>query len=904
MLNKEDIISFLKSYFGQQSCMASVTIKSQTAYIQIKDQFVSCPIDDLAQTLSEQGVSKVLAIFKGEKIKLPYIEVWDVLELLAFVYPNFTSTPSIYKVAQLFNLDLSDESQLYTAPQVAVTEAISNIQFKQNKVQSILIFMATKGWNWAKLLCDCFEINWQEYKNTIISGEQFLNVWEDLAKWEFNDADDERVVLPMSEKEVDDSLKSLVSSLKEGATPREAQKDFAQKVGRSLNESTKAQDKVKVHILEAATGVGKTAGYMAPALRFAQKSGTTAWVSTFTKNLQQQAEHTAKHMGKTLVRKGRENYICLLKYQGAVSLTSSYSLGFLARWIQDTTYGDYLSGDFPRWLPQYIDQPNLFHGLTDKRGDCIFTACPHYRKCFIERNIQESFNADVVIANHAFTIFHGALGDSQNSPLASNLIFDEAHHLFDAADNAFSIYFSARQLREFQSWLGDMNKKGYLHRVQEVLNFHSHLPTQEALTDVTRLISHLPQEGWGARIERKMPIDGNITETFFSDLNTYIETENQATQSVYENTSLETPFYDSYLEQDSFIAAKAWVITLTKKFGQLFQNLNILLEELDPERTDMCQRTQGLIKSTEAKLVGLLLPYKELFEDLNNQSFAIDWAENHKPLGALYDVGIKRHIKDPMQSFHKLLTSSLRSVTFTSATLSDSSQEKNVDADVLGLKRTEVETENYKSSYPSPFNYAQNSIVIIVEDVDYNHIAQLTHAFGRLFKASNGGALGLFTAIQRLRGVYPKLKKGLEKYGIELFAQHESNLDNNTLVELFKEEENACLLGTDAMRQGVDVPGKSLRLVVCDKLPRAVPSHLFKERVKHFGGQYSMRQVRMALKQAFGRLIRSDSDRGVFVMLDKRINNGELKAFPPETPVVRCSLDEAVMMLEDFYAES
>lgn len=900
MLNKEDLIPLLKTKFSHQQKMASVTVKSQTAYILVDGQQSSCPKAELADTLTKLGVTSVFAIFKGEKISLPYIEVWDVLELLAFVYPNFMGTPSIYKVAQLFNLDLSDDESIYSAPLIAITEAILNIQFKQNKTQSILIFMAVKGWNWATLLCDLFNIDWQEYKSTMISGDQFLNVWEDLAKWEFNDSEDDQILLPIAEAEVADSLKTLVGNLKEGAEPREAQSDFAQKVGRNLNEATKAQDKVKVHILEAATGVGKTAAYLAPAVRFAQKSGSTAWVSTFTKNLQQQAESTAKHAGKTIVRKGRENYICLLKYQGAVSLTSSYSLGFLARWIQDTTYGDYLSGDFPRWLPQYINAQGVFQSLTDRRGDCIFTGCPHYRKCFIERNIQEAFNADVVVANHAFTIFHGALADSSHSPLAMNLIFDEAHHLFDAADNAFSVYFSARNLVEFHNWLGNLNKKGYLHRVQELLNFQPHLKSQELLNDVVMLISHLPQEGWASRIEKGMPIEGNICEEFLYDLDRYIVTENQAKQSLYENSSQEAPFYDSFLAVDSYIAAKAWVITLTKKFSHLLQNLNIVMDELDPERADMCQRAQGVIKSTESKIIGLLLPYKELFENLNTQSFAIDWAETHKPLGSLYDVGVKRHIKDPMQSFHKMLTSSLRSITFTSATLSDSAQAKQ-DADILGLKRTEVETECYTSKYQSPFNYKDNSLVIIVEDVDYNRMNQLTAAYGKLFKASKGGALGLFTAIMRLRGVYPKLKAGLEKYGIELFAQHETPLDNNTLVELFKEEENSCLLGTDAMRQGVDVPGKSLRLVVCDKLPRSVPSHLFKERVKHFGGQYSMRQVRMALKQAFGRLLRTETDKGVFVILDSRINAGELKAFPPETKVVRCTLDEAVMLLEDFY---
>ena len=103
---------------------------------------------------------------------------------------------------------------------------------------------------------------------------------------------------------------------------------------------------------------------------------------------------------------------------------------------------------------------------------------------------------------------------------------------------------------------------------------------------------------------------------------------------------------------------------------------------------------------------------------------------------------------------------------------------------------------------------------------------------------------------------------GLEAAGLPLYAQHVDALDPGTLVDLFREEENASLLGTDAMRDGVDVPGRSLRLVVFDRVPWPRPDILHKARTKGLGiAKYNDVIVRLRLAQAFGRLIRRAEDR-------------------------------------------
>ena len=133
-------------------------------------------------------------------------------------------------------------------------------------------------------------------------------------------------------------------------------------------------------------------------------------------------------------------------------------------------------------------------------------------------------------------------------------------------------------------------------------------------------------------------------------------------------------------------------------------------------------------------------------------------------------------------------------------------------------------------------------------------------------RAAQGGALGLFTAIARLRAVHERIAPVLEADGLLLLAQHVDAMSTATLVDIFRAEEDSCLLGTDAVRDGVDVPGRSLRLIVFDRVPWPRPDILHRARKPVFGGaQYDDRITRLRLRQAYGRLVRRADDRGVFV---------------------------------------
>ena len=127
-----------------------------------------------------------------------------------------------------------------------------------------------------------------------------------------------------------------------------------------------------------------------------------------------------------------------------------------------------------------------------------------------------------------------------------------------------------------------------------------------------------------------------------------------------------------------------------------------------------------------------------------------------------------------------------------------------------------------------------------------------------------------------MREVHNHIADPLADRGIDLYAQHMDAMDTATLVDIFREEENSILLGTDAVRDGVDVPGRSLRLMVFDRVPWPRPDLKHKARKAAFGGsRYDDMLTRLKLKQAYGRLLRRESDYGVFVMLDSMM---------PDTP--------------------
>jgi ATP-dependent DNA helicase DinG len=270
----------------------------------------------------------------------------------------------------------------------------------------------------------------------------------------------------------------------------------------------------------------------------------------------------------------------------------------------------------------------------------------------------------------------------------------------------------------------------------------------------------------------------------------------------------------------------------------------------------------------------------------------VDWLAVDRIEGREVDMGLHRHWLDPTVPFAATVLKPAHGVIVTSATLRGGEDWAAAEAK-SGALHLAAPAQHFLA--PSPFDYARQSAVLIVTDIKRGDVAGLAGAYARLIAAAGGGTLGLFTAIRRLRAVHARISDRLARDGLPLYAQHVDPMDTGTLIDIFRDDPHASLLGTDALRDGVDVPGSSLRQVIMEGVPWPKPTVLHAARKAAGGGSaYDDRIIRAKLAQAFGRLIRRADDRGAFVLLSAAMPSRLLTAFPPGTPIERVTLDEAV----------
>ena len=282
----------------------------------------------------------------------------------------------------------------------------------------------------------------------------------------------------------------------------------------------------------------------------------------------------------------------------------------------------------------------------------------------------------------------------------------------------------------------------------------------------------------------------------------------------------------------------------------------------------------------------------------------VDWMQIDRREGTDIDLGLLRHWLDPTVPFAEQVLGSAHGVAVTSATLKDEIRAEAGDAQAghegwasakLLSGATHLAHPALLSEHASPFDYARQSRIFIVNDVARDRADGVAAAMAALMIAAEGGALGLFTSIMRLRSTWPELMRRLSEADIPLYAQHMDRMNLQTLLQLFREDRRSVLIGTDAVRDGVDVPGEALRMMIYDRVPWPRPDMLFRARAAWQGRDaWTDRITRMKLRQAFGRLIRRADDKGVFIMLDSRLPTRLTSAFPPDVEIVRTGLADAI----------
>src|SRR4051812_15139801 len=587
----------------------------------------------------------------GQRLGYPDLSGLDLLELFAFVHPARFAVPTVAGLSRTVGLEPpASEADAATALQriaMRLLAVLADLDWREREgAWTVNATLHRLGWGWAPLI--------GERLDRPERGERML--FSRLKSWEeAGEKPPPRTVL------VDAAdARAKLDQLTRRIEPREGQKAMAEAVTQVFAPKP-AKGSPNMLLAEAGTGIGKTLAYLAPAALWAESSGGTVWVSTFTKALQRQLDpegpklfaDAGERAKRIVVRKGRENYLCLLNLedalQGAFSGRAAVLAQLVGRWAAYTKDGDMVGGDLPGWLPSLFRRAGAA-ALTDRRGECVYAGCPHYRRCFIERAERASREADIVIANHALVMVNAARA-REDAP--GRILFDEGHHLFDAADSTFAIAFGGQEAIELRRWIvgpesrSRGRRRGLAARLMDVASYDDE--GARALDAAVEAAKVLPSDGWLQRLVEGDPF-GPI-EALLSEVRGMVYARAKAQEAGY---GLETELAEPDGPLVSAAAAAAEILeSLGKPLAALGRRLEAVLEDapdwLDAQaraRVDGAIRGLSWRRETVAAWVALLAR----IGGEGDPEF-VDWLAVERVDGREYDVAIHRRWLDPTKPF-------------------------------------------------------------------------------------------------------------------------------------------------------------------------------------------------------------------------------------------------------------
>jgi ATP-dependent DNA helicase DinG len=590
-------------------------------------------------------------------------------------------------------------------------------------------------------------------------------------------------------------------------------------------------------IVEAGTGTGKTLAYLLPALRRAREQKQRIIISTGTKNLQEQLyfkdiPFLESILGPLRVcyMKGRANYVCKQKLyalrdspllSGLDEISQFHSI---LQWERTTETGDRAEIDA---LPE---NSQLWQKLDARSEVCLGQTCPNWEQCFITTMRRKALESDLVIVNHH--LFFADLAIKQQAagapdagilPEAAAVIFDEAHELEDIASQYFGVALSQTRFEELARDTDAMLKaKGV---------------STSAIESATQTVRERAKLFFGS-----LPAGpSDLGRLEFTDRADFLEARGDG----YIGASNALQRLEGELERLREVEEAAG---LRKRAADIRNHLKFLLESTDPNTVFWIERrATGGVRGA---------------------------ARGGAP--PAFSTHLQATPIDVSTLMAETLFAHYPSVILTSATLTVAGADGKPSFDHL-KKRLGV-------SFPkelvvaSHFDYAKQALLYLPPYMppprDPQFVAQATEKIRRVLEITRGRAFCLFTSYAQMRELHDRL---LTQLPFPLLLQ--GTAPRHVLLEQFRATPNAVLFGTSSFWQGIDVQGEQLSCVIVDKLPFAVPSDpIMKARtdaIKAAGGDafndLQVPQAVIALKQGFGRLIRSLTDRGVLMLLDPRI---------------------------------
>ncbi len=660
------------------------------------------------------------------------------------------------------------------------------------------------------------------------------------------------------DQRVADTLSSqgVLAQAVPGFQPRQGQTDMALAVSRTVQDGGQL-------VVEAGTGTGKTYAYLVPVLL----SGQRALVSTATKALQDQLfsrdiPRLVEVLGlpiRVALLKGRSNYLCLHRMEQARHSPESAqpgaqkALAKIETWAQSTRTGDMAE------LTGLDERSSLWPLVTSTRDNCLGSSCPRYRACHVNLTRKEAMAADVVVINHHLFFADMAVRESGVAELLPTVrvtVFDEAHQLNEIGVNFLGQQLSTVQLHEL---------------VRDVLA--TGLQLARGLVDWQALSAGLEKAARDWRLAAGMHRG-----------------------AVRLRWTGEHP--DGVDPQDWRSGLQAVTLAL----GQLQNGLD-MVSELAPDFQRLCDRTRELMQraavfadtphpegvrwaevSAQLRLIESPLDIAQAFSALTRPvspatpSDAAPPADDEEDLQALM-AGDPRHADT--SNGHPSGVGQ-RAWIFTSATLGDEPTLRWF-TEPCGLSSAEV------MQVSSPFDYARQAALYVPTHLprpgDPAHAAQVASLVLQALSILGGRTLVLTTTLNAMRSIGDLLQTQGDGR-VEVLVQGQS--PKRRLMERFREgggqgdphgRSGCVLVASASFWEGFDVPGDALQLVVIDKLPFPPPGDpLFEARSQRITQQgksafadHALPEAAVSLKQGAGRLIRSETDRGILVVCDSRL---------------------------------
>ena len=670
-----------------------------------------------------------------------------------------------------------------------------------------------------------------------------------------------------------------------------------------------------VGLLEAGTGVGKSLAYLVPALRWSAVNGDRTVVSTNTINLQEQLVRkdlpfladafAGEQEVKFVLLKGWRNYVCLLRLAQSKLLASSLladdanaELQSIVDWAENTTDGSLADLPSP-------PKPEVWDEIAAEPDLCRKSECPHYGRCFLFQARREAQQADVVVVNHHLLMSDVAVKRAKQNwedaaviPAYTRLVVDEAHHIEDAAAAHLGTSATRRGLQQLFARLvkhgaGTRGGRGLLHSLEMRLLTAQDLLSTASLDIIRKTL--VP----GVEASREKA-------TFLFDLlHTYLQSRGETVRRL----------------TGEFADDPIWRAGLAVALTDVLGEIRLLQSGLDMIRI----RMEGAKKPDESvmPLIGEMIAVGRRLE---GAAFALEGTLRPPPQGEPMvrwvelrgregNVGVSAVPLNLAPILREDLFSRVDTAILTSATLATDARfdflSRRLGIDSIGAN---VVTE----IFPSPFEYPTHALFMVPTDApapnqdSSGHMQAVVRSIIDVTAASDGGVFGLFTSHRDVRAAAAELRaRGVER-SRPLYVHGEDGRDN--LLRKFRASERAILLGTASFWEGVDVPGRALRGLIIARLPFRVPSEPVTaahcEAIVQRGGdafaEYMVPHAALRLKQGFGRLIRTATDRGVIVLVDPRAVNKAygrslLRDLPPARQVFG-PWNTIVKQLQSFYS--